>query len=591
MSRESNNRLVSASAAVLVLLFCVPYATAAPAHDQCTNAIPVTMGTQYSGSNTGATGSITSSCSTGDTNDVWHSFAPATSGLYKISLCGSSFDTTMVLYDGCGGTAIACNDDGNCIEYESEITKILTGGQTYLLRIAGYYNEEGNYNILITTEACNPPAAAAAPNPPDGGKDTPGNTMLSWNGSTPPPKSKSNPDTTKEDIVNIKLIYGDDDRMDQYQVFDADLLDAGNSTVAILDMWDVVNNGDGTVSLPTLSFADSFGVCPEEPYSDQPNPAWCSGFLVAPDIVATAGHCITDDFDCASTAFVFGFVMENATTPRVTIDESQVYYCAGIIARSEGSSDWGLIQLDRPVTDHAPLKVSDQPVADAEDLIVIGHPAGLPRKYAGGAEVKDNTPATYFQANLDTYGGNSGSAVFNANTLEVVGILVNGNIDFVTVGGCEVSNQCPDGGCTDPEAYSLWEGVTRATEFTDIIPSWDVYIQPAGGTETLLCNTTTQWCDPGTLQCGMTYNWRVVSNNMCGATDGTKWSFWVEPTGDFNNNCTVDINDFVTLGERWKNTGCTDNNSWCSGTDLDQSGDVNIGDLQLWVLNWMDSIP
>ena len=49
----------------------------------------------------------------------------------------------------------------------------------------------------------------------------------------------------------------------------------------------------------------------------------------------------------------------------------------------------------------------------------------------------------YFSANLDTYGGNSGSAVFNANTGVVEGILVRGATDYVSdpsQGGCRVSN-------------------------------------------------------------------------------------------------------------------------------------------------------
>ena len=47
----------------------------------------------------------------------------------------------------------------------------------------------------------------------------------------------------------------------------------------------------------------------------------------------------------------------------------------------------------------------------------------------------------FFNANLDTYGGNSGSAVFNASTGEVEGILVRGATDYVRNGSCQVSNR------------------------------------------------------------------------------------------------------------------------------------------------------
>ncbi len=62
-------------------------------------------------------------------------------------------------------------------------------------------------------------------------------------------------------------------------------------------------------------------------------------------------------------------------------------------------------------------------------LYVIGHPSGLPTKVADGAQVCTQK-GTHFSANLDTYGGNSGSAVFNAKTNEVVGILVRGANDY-----------------------------------------------------------------------------------------------------------------------------------------------------------------
>src|SRR6185295_6557109 len=97
-------------------------------------------------------------------------------------------------------------------------------------------------------------------------------------------------------------------------------------------------------------------------------------------------------------------------------------------------------------------------------IIVIGHPAGLPTKVAGGAAVRDEKPAGYFTANLDTYGGNSGSAVFNAVTGLVEGILVRGENDYVWKGSCRVSNVCTNEGCRG-------EDVTKVSALADIIPA------------------------------------------------------------------------------------------------------------------------
>ena len=65
-----------------------------------------------------------------------------------------------------------------------------------------------------------------------------------------------------------------------------------------------------------------------------------------------------------------------------------------------------------------------------------------------------------FTANLDTYGGNSGSPVFNSETHEVEGILVRGDTDFVPLGKCMVSAVCPTNGC-------IGEDCTRVSEFLD----------------------------------------------------------------------------------------------------------------------------
>jgi len=92
-----------------------------------------------------------------------------------------------------------------------------------------------------------------------------------------------------------------------------------------------------------------------------------------------------------------------------------------------------------------------------DGLTVIGYPAGLPLKVAGGAQVRD-IQAQHLVANLDTYGGNSGSAVFNSLTGEVEGILVRGELDYTYENNCRVSNRCSDGGCRG-EDVTLFERV------------------------------------------------------------------------------------------------------------------------------------
>jgi V8-like Glu-specific endopeptidase len=197
----------------------------------------------------------------------------------------------------------------------------------------------------------------------------------------------------------------------------------------------------------------------ERAVAAQPIACFCSGFLVAPDVVATAGHCVKSDADLAKVRFVFDFRMVDGDTARTRFGADDVYAGKTLIGRQMASdgSDWALVRLDRAVVGRSPVKVRNTgKVKNTQALFVIGNPGGLPQKSAPGAKVRDNTPAPFFVANLDTYGGNSGSPVFNAGSVTVDGILVRGENDFVTSGSCYVSLVCPTTGCRG-------EDVTRAT--------------------------------------------------------------------------------------------------------------------------------
>jgi hypothetical protein len=89
----------------------------------------------------------------------------------------------------------------------------------------------------------------------------------------------------------------------------------------------------------------------------------------------------------------------------------------------------------------------------------------LPTKFADGAAVRNNQPDAFFVANLDTYGGNSGSPVFNSDTHEVEGILVRGDADFVQHGNCQVSLVCPTTGCRGEDCTRIAEIIAGRVSF------------------------------------------------------------------------------------------------------------------------------
>lgn len=120
--------------------------------DNCFNPTPVFKDIPYNGTTIGYTGSDISSCGYHDQADRWHRFNPDEPGDYKISLCGSNFDTTLAVFDNCGGTEITCNDD-SCGK-QSQVLLKARGGNSYFIRVSGYHSETGDYTLLITE--CSP---------------------------------------------------------------------------------------------------------------------------------------------------------------------------------------------------------------------------------------------------------------------------------------------------------------------------------------------------------------------------------------------------------------------------------------------------
>jgi hypothetical protein len=290
--------------------------------------------------------------------------------------------------------------------------------------------------------------------------------------ATPPGRSRNLANVPTSDLTRAvrdrqRVVYGVDNRRDLYQVTAASIRRAADAVVALVKASDLTKNADGTFALETESYQRSYDLCGSEPFVSQPIGCFCSGFLVATDVIVTAGHCVTNAADLARIRFVFGFRMQDATTPRTRFGADDVYAGKTLIGRrlSADGTDWAVVRLDRAVNGRAPVAVrTSGRIGSAARVFVIGHPCGLPQKYAAGATVRDNTPGPYFIANLDTYGGNSGSPVFNAQTNKVEGILVRGETDFVSNGECSVSLVCPSTGCRG-------EDVTRASVWIGKIPA------------------------------------------------------------------------------------------------------------------------
>jgi hypothetical protein len=129
-----------------------------PANDNCAGATPVSLGAN-SGTNASATLDGSASCG-GTGPDVWYTFTAATAGDYQIDTCNTTgFDTVVSLYDACGGTQLACNDDSTCAAsgLRSTVQKTFAAGETVTIRVAGFSEFTTTGPFVLNVSAITPP--------------------------------------------------------------------------------------------------------------------------------------------------------------------------------------------------------------------------------------------------------------------------------------------------------------------------------------------------------------------------------------------------------------------------------------------------
>ncbi|MFN7729358.1 MAG: trypsin-like serine peptidase [Bdellovibrio sp.] len=215
-------------------------------------------------------------------------------------------------------------------------------------------------------------------------------------------------------------------------------------------------------------------LCQDERFANEPSLSYaCSGFLIAPDLLVTAGHCMANTGEvrnetqmyCEAYSWLFDYQPDGSGRVQTQgIKKSRHYKCKQIIFAVKDENfplrDFALVQLDRPVTDREPVRLSSVTPQVGDSISMIGYPLGLPMKLSRNAKVvHSDADRQTILTNLDAFEGNSGSAVFNSSK-EVIGILVGGTpiTSFVndTVQHCKRYNRCDDNrrNCLVPEEFS-----------------------------------------------------------------------------------------------------------------------------------------
>lgn len=145
--------------------------TVTPPNDDCANPTPVVNGI-YSWDNSGATTDGASpSCQSSTSKDLWYLYSPSLTGTANITTCGTVQDTVLSVYDTCGGTQLACDDDTCNPGLQSQITGLaVNSSSTYLIRVASYgTSATGGPGTLTIEEPNSPPSGTGTATPTSGG--------------------------------------------------------------------------------------------------------------------------------------------------------------------------------------------------------------------------------------------------------------------------------------------------------------------------------------------------------------------------------------------------------------------------------------
>lgn len=232
-------------------------------------------------------------------------------------------------------------------------------------------------------------------------------------------------------------VFGEDDRK---EVNDAEgIADFVRATAVMIPKKNIRDNrvyGETLRELLTSQFGvDKFDS--NVKFLDQPTCAYCTGFLIAPDILVTAGHCIETIEDAKDYVWIFDYTNElNHSTffGYVEVNPKNIYEVKEVLGAElsnsdDGRIDYSVLRLDRQ-SERKPYRIrTSGQVSTWGEVTTIGSPTGLPLKVVDNSFVVDNSPKKWFKNSIDGFPGNSGGPVFNSNGF-IEGIHVRGAVEF-----------------------------------------------------------------------------------------------------------------------------------------------------------------
>lgn len=223
-----------------------------PSNDLCADAIEVFCDDTVTGNTTQATedDEPTGFCGTGGgAPGVWYTYT-GTGDIVTMSLCGSSFDTKIQVWEGtCGALNCVVGNDDSC-GLQSEVDILSTAGTTYYIYVFGFGTSTGAFTFNLT---CVPP-----PEPPVN-DDCADATVLIANADGTCTESSSGTvyGATASAEANGCGGTADDDVWFQFEAVSEDhAIDIGNIVGDTQDLYHVLYEGADCGSLTELYCSD-----------------------------------------------------------------------------------------------------------------------------------------------------------------------------------------------------------------------------------------------------------------------------------------------------------------------------------------------
>lgn len=264
-------------------------------------------------------------------------------------------------------------------------------------------------------------------------------------------------------------VYGQDDRRDVYQIRSQTLKSWTEAVAAIAKKSNLRDNAQGGYKLSTMPLEKKMkDLCPAERFLRQPVGPFCTSFLVAPDIIVAAGHCVVDEARCQELAFIFDFQMNSRRSDPSRVEKQSVYYCHKLLyLTATNDFDFALIRLDRAVKNRTPLELRDRgSMHPRDELILMGFPLGLPLKVAAGGHLR-TMQGNFIYTTVDAFYKNSGSPVVSKHDGKVEGLLIGGDEEDFVKGprGCMNTHFCAEDRCGGNYLHSSRPIARKLAEF------------------------------------------------------------------------------------------------------------------------------